>query len=67
MEYLPVYVCVLVLSGLLMRKWLGKTALKLPPGPSAVPILGSVHHLTLEFQHKTFWKWSKTYGAFSNN
>ncbi|KAI0753687.1 cytochrome P450 [Fomes fomentarius] len=53
------FTCILVFCGLLLRRWLGR---KLPPGPSVLPILGSVHHLTLEYQHKTFLAWGKTYG-----
>ncbi|KAI0753694.1 cytochrome P450 [Fomes fomentarius] len=56
------FTCTLILCGLL-RRWLGKRTSKLPPGPSALPILGSVHHLTLEYQHKTFLAWGKTYGV----
>ncbi|KAI0753673.1 cytochrome P450 [Fomes fomentarius] len=62
MDNITAFTCILIFCGLLLRKWLGRSSFKLPPGPSALPILGSVHHLTLEFQQKTFLAWSKTYG-----
>ncbi|KAI0351242.1 cytochrome P450 [Trametes cingulata] len=35
---------------------------RLPPGPRAIPVLGNVHQLPLEYQEKTFADWAKLYG-----
>ncbi|PCH43947.1 cytochrome P450 [Wolfiporia cocos MD-104 SS10] len=37
-------------------------ALPLPPGPKPVALLGNVHQIPLEYQHRTFDRWSKQYG-----
>ena len=52
----------IILSLALLTLKLRTRARRLPPGPSALPVLGSVHHLTLEFQQKRFQEWSKSYG-----
>lgn len=33
-----------------------------PPGPSRLPLLGSVHHLSQEYQHKKLAELAETYG-----
>ena len=63
MQTLPILIAIVVYFGLVVLKRLTKKRLNLPPGPSALPILGSVLHLTLEFQEKLFFKWRHTYGA----
>ncbi|KAI0363937.1 cytochrome P450 [Pilatotrama ljubarskyi] len=35
---------------------------RLPPGPRAIPVLGNVHQLPLDYQEKTFADWAKLYG-----
>lgn len=35
---------------------------RLPPGPRALPLVGNVHQLPMEYQEKTFFEWGKTYG-----
>ncbi|KZT67723.1 cytochrome P450 [Daedalea quercina L-15889] len=35
---------------------------RLPPGPWRLPLVGSVHHLPLEYQQKEFFRLAKTYG-----
>ncbi|OSX58687.1 hypothetical protein POSPLADRAFT_1153345 [Postia placenta MAD-698-R-SB12] len=34
----------------------------LPPGPPQLPLLGNVHQISLEYQHKTFAEWARKYG-----
>ena len=46
-------------------RWLPRRQYRLPPGPNAIPLLGSVHHLPLEFQEKTFRDWRRIYGEYS--
>ena len=41
---------------------LGHRHTRYPPGPSRLPLLGSVHHLSQEYQHKKFFELAKTYG-----
>ncbi|TBU28432.1 cytochrome P450 [Dichomitus squalens] len=52
----------LLLFAVLVLKHRSQARRGLPPGPSALPVLGSVHKLTLEFQHKRFLEWSKDFG-----
>ncbi len=48
-------------------KWLRlakhSLAVRLPPGPQAIPVLGNVHQLPSDYQEKTFAEWTKQYGA----
>ncbi|OCH85972.1 cytochrome P450 monooxygenase [Obba rivulosa] len=37
-------------------------AIRLPPGPKPIPILGNVHQLPQEYQQRTFGEWGRTYG-----
>ena len=53
---------VLALAALALR-YRRRRKLRLPPGPSALPVLGSVHHLTLEFQQKQFAELGKQFGV----
>ncbi len=39
----------------------------LPPGPGGLFLIGSAHKLPLEYQEKTFFKWSKQYGACASH
>ncbi|EPT06129.1 hypothetical protein FOMPIDRAFT_1154892 [Fomitopsis schrenkii] len=39
-----------------------RDSIRLPPGPSRLPLLGSVHHLPQEYQHKKFFELAKTHG-----
>ncbi|KAH9916791.1 cytochrome P450 [Fomitopsis serialis] len=41
---------------------LSRHRVRLPPGPSRLPFVGSVHHLPLEYQHKKFVELAKTFG-----
>ncbi|KAH9834412.1 cytochrome P450 [Rhodofomes roseus] len=41
---------------------LSSRLIRLPPGPSRLPFIGSVHHLPLEYQHKKFFQFAKEYG-----
>ncbi|KAI0705960.1 cytochrome P450 [Cerioporus squamosus] len=47
-------------------KWLRlakhSVAVRLPPGPQAIPVLGNVHQLPSDYQEKTFAEWTKQYG-----
>lgn len=36
---------------------------RLPPGPRAIPFLGNVHQLPMDYQERTFAEWAKQYGA----
>ncbi|PIL26282.1 hypothetical protein GSI_12038 [Ganoderma sinense ZZ0214-1] len=52
---------VLALVVLVLRnRW--RPRKRLPPGPSTLPVLGSIHHLTLEFQQKRFAELGKEFG-----
>ncbi|OCH90107.1 cytochrome P450 monooxygenase [Obba rivulosa] len=44
------------------RKWAGRRALRLPPGPLQLPILGNVHQLPQDYQEKTLARWGRQYG-----
>ncbi|CDO69938.1 hypothetical protein BN946_scf184836.g12 [Trametes cinnabarina] len=35
---------------------------RLPPGPKAIPVLGNVHQLPMDYQERTFGEWAKMYG-----
>ncbi|EIW56861.1 cytochrome P450 [Trametes versicolor FP-101664 SS1] len=35
---------------------------RLPPGPRAIPFLGNVHQLPMDYQERTFAEWAKQYG-----
>ncbi|OSD03845.1 cytochrome P450 [Trametes coccinea BRFM310] len=35
---------------------------RLPPGPKAIPVLGNVHQLPMDYQERTFAEWAKLYG-----
>lgn len=37
---------------------------RLPPGPRAIPFLGNVHQLPMDYQEKTFAEWAKQYGVY---
>lgn len=53
---------VLALVVLVLRnRW--RPRKRLPPGPSTLPVLGSIHHLTLEFQQKRFAELGKEFGV----
>ncbi|KAI0742416.1 cytochrome P450 [Daedaleopsis nitida] len=49
-------------SAVAFFKWPARRKAKLPPGPSTLPIIGSVHHLTFEFQEKLFARLSQRFG-----
>ena len=38
---------------------------RLPPGPKAIPLLGNVHQLPMDYQEKTFAEWTRVYGTSS--
>ncbi|OBZ74507.1 O-methylsterigmatocystin oxidoreductase [Grifola frondosa] len=35
---------------------------RFPPGPQPLPLLGNVHQLPADYQHKTFAEWGRRYG-----
>ncbi|KAH8107959.1 cytochrome P450 [Cristinia sonorae] len=37
-------------------------SLRSPPGPKALPVIGNIHQLPMEFQEKAFHEWGKVYG-----
>lgn len=47
----------------LIHKLWKRKHLRLPPGPSPLPIIGNVHQITQEHSYLTFAEWGKRYGS----
>lgn len=58
--------CASILLGVICRylctRTLSSSRSVLPPGPPQLPLLGNVHQIPLEYQHKTFADWARKYG-----
>ncbi|OBZ74478.1 O-methylsterigmatocystin oxidoreductase [Grifola frondosa] len=53
---------VILMTFLYVKYGKGDAIIRLPPGPKALPILGNVHQLPLEYQQQTLASWGKIYG-----
>ncbi|KAH9910913.1 cytochrome P450 [Amylocystis lapponica] len=65
---LPAYsssgaIALLAIFCLAFLGWLqGRRGLRLPPGPTALPIIGNLHQLPTEYSHEVFANWASKYG-----
>ncbi|KAI0720650.1 cytochrome P450 [Fomitopsis betulina] len=53
---------VLLLSLYLVSTWYKSRRLRLPPGPSGLPLIGSLHLISDDYQQDTFSEWARKYG-----
>ncbi|CCM01370.1 uncharacterized protein FIBRA_03420 [Fibroporia radiculosa] len=59
-DIIRVIIPLLVLS-VVYTRW-ARSKARLPPGPTPLPLLGNVHQIPWEYQHKSFADWGKKYG-----
>lgn len=53
---------VLLLFLYLLSTWYKSRRLCLPPGPSGLPLIGSLHLISDDYQQDTFSEWARKYG-----
>ncbi|PSR70426.1 hypothetical protein PHLCEN_2v13677 [Hermanssonia centrifuga] len=66
-DVVALLIALFLLANLCKREYQRRTGIKrsarLPPGPSAIPLIGNVHQLPTEYQEKTFFEWGRQYGG----
>lgn len=64
-EFRNVYIAVaLVLSVLLVRRYITRRGVLLPPGPKGLPVIGNVLQVPQDFAWLQFAKWGEEFGSF---
>ncbi|KAH9934613.1 cytochrome P450 monooxygenase, partial [Amylocystis lapponica] len=43
----------------------GRRGLRLPPGPTGLPLIGNIHQLPTTYAHEIFARWASKYGKFA--
>ncbi|KAI0640925.1 cytochrome P450 [Trametes meyenii] len=59
---LSAFVLVVFVFRAVCTRWLQQDRRPYPPGPSAVPLLGNVHQLPVDYQQRKFAEWGRKYG-----
>lgn len=65
-EFRNVYITVaLILSVLLVRRYITRRGVLLPPGPKGLPVIGNVLQVPKDFAWLQFAKWGEEFGSCS--